>query len=597
MLSKVFNLIFQHKFISVIALIVIIMGGYFGYQGLTGDKNAVRYITASVEKGMLIVSISGSGQVSTLNQLDIKSKMSGDVKTVYVKKGEEVKTGKLILRLDDTDFQKAVRNAKTSLETAKLELEELLSPPDELTLLQAENSLAQARESKQKAKDNIEKAYEDAFNTIADAFLDLPTIITNVRDILYSYEIGKSETTLSNYQWNVSMYQNFFSGENRYELEPLIERVEDDYKIARENYDQNFGNYKNISRYSEKEIIEVLLNETIETTKLIAETVKSEANILNFVVDYFSDNDWSVYSKITEYQSDLKTYTGKTNSHLSNLLSIQRSLQDNREAILNAERSIEEKELSLAKLKTGPDELDIRVKEIAVQQKEDALFTAKQDIADCYIYAPFDGIIAEIKIKRGESVSVGTVMSNIITQQKIAEISLNEVDVAKVKIGQKATLTFDALLDVSASGKVIEVDVVGTVIQGVVNYGVKISFDTQNKIVKPGMSVTADIITDLKQDILVLPNNTIKFQGNLYYVELVEVDDQISQQLLANVPGIILSKSPKLQPVETGLSNDLSTEIISGLEEGDIVVSSVVSLNDTHATQSQGLFRMSGMRR
>lgn len=584
----------KKKNITIPLLIILILGIFFGYNSLTNKDGETRYLTAAVEKGTLIVSVSGSGQVSTLDQLDIKPKISGEVEAIYIQNGEEVRAGKLVIKLDDTDFQKAVRDAETSFETAKLELEELLSPPDELTLLQAENSLAQAKESKQKAEDNIEKAYEDAFNTIANALLDLPTIITGARDVLYSYEIAKSEASLSDYQWNESVYLNFFSGEDRLKLEPFIRSAEDDYKTARENYDQNFENYKDVSRYSEKEIIEELLNETTETTKSIAQAIKSEVNLLDYVVDGFSNRDWRVYSKIIEYQSDLKTYTGKTNSHLLSLLSIQRSLQDNREAIVNAQRTIEEKELSLAKLKAGPDNLDIRAKKITVQQKEDVLLAAKQDLADCYIYVPFDGIIAEIKIKKGDSVSTSTVLANIITQQKIAEISLNEIDVAKVKVGQKATLVFDALSDVSISGKVIEVDSVGTVTSGVVNYGVKITFDTQDERIKPSMSVTADIIIDAKQDVLVLPNSAIKSQGNSYYVELVEVTEEIGRQLLANVSGTILPKSPKLQPVEIGISNDLSIEVISGLKEGDIIVTSTISPDNIQTSQNQG-FRFPGM--
>jgi len=152
-----------------------------------------------------------------------------------------------------------------------------------------------------------------------------------------------------------------------------------------------------------------------------------------------------------------------------------------------------------------------------------------------------------------------------------------------VKVAQKVILTFDALSEMNVAGRVIEVDTIGQASQGVVSYGVKIAFDTQEEQIKPGMSVTADIITDAKQDVLVLPSNAIKFQGNFYYVELVEADGQFKQQLLTNVSGIILPEPPQRQTVEVGLSNDLSSEIISGLKEGDIVVTSAI--NQTTQTQ------------
>jgi len=589
MFPKIFKQILSHKLITGIIFVLIIGGGYFGYQGLVKNKNTVRYVTAAVEKGTLIVSVSGSGQVSASDQIDIKPKVNGEVATVYIKKGEDIKGGKLIVKLDDIDFQKAVRDAEISLETAKLELEELLSPTDELTLLQAENSLAQTRESKQKAEDNLGKAYEDGFNTVANAFLDLPTVMAGLQDILFGNDFSRIQSNINYYTDTTKVYD-----ERVFQYEKDAYNC---YQAARKAYDQNFQDYKSASRYSDRVAIEKLINQTYETTKAIAEAVKSTNNLIQFYKDTLAKRDLKPYSLADTHLSSLNTYTGKTNSHLLSLLSTERTIEDSKTAILNAERSIEEKELSLAELKAGPDELDIRAKKIAIQQKEDALLTAKQNLANCYITVPFEGIIADIKVKKGDSVSAGTVLASIITQQKIAEISLNEVDVAKVKVGQKVTLTFDALPEVSVAGRVIEVDVMGTVTQGVVSYGVKIAFDTEEEQIKPGMSIAADIITDAKQDILVLPNSAIKSQGNSYYVELVEASEEIRQQLLANVSGVTLPKPPQIQAVEVGLSNDLSTEIVSGLKEGDIVVTSTISPNQKQTTQTQGTqrFQMPGM--
>ena len=598
MFSKPFNFITLHKFISGIIILAIVLGGYFGFKNRNNNDNAVRYVTAAVAKGTLIVSVSGSGQVSALEQVDIKSKVKSDVVAVYVNKGDEVKAGKLIAKLNDQDFKKAIEDAEISLESAKLELEKLLTP-DELTLLKAENALSQATESKQKTEDNIEKAYEDAFGSVTSAFLDLPTIMTGAMNVLYGYDIAKSETIISDYDWNKAVYQNSFSSIDRGTLTLFIESAESDYKIAREYYDKNLEDYKNADRYLEKNEVESLLDETTETTKSIAQAIKSEINLLDFVVDYLSSRDRRIYTKITALQSDLKSYLSKANSLSSSLVSVERSLQDNRETLVNAERTIEEKELSLAEIKAGPTELEIRTKESSIKQREATLLLAKQDLANCYIYTPFDGIITDIKIKNGDSVSASQVLANIITQQKIAEITLNEVDAAKVKVGQKATLIFDALSEISISGKVFEVDALGAITQGVVSYGAKIAFDTDVAEVKPGMSVTADIITDAKQDVLVLPNGTIKSQGNSYYVELVEASEEMKQQLLANVSGTVLPESPKVQLVETGLSNDLYTEIVSGLKENDIIVVSTVSSNNsqtsqTGTTQTQG-FQIPGM--
>jgi len=337
-----------HKIMSGVILLMIIFAGYFGYKALAKDNNSVRYATAAVEKGTLIISVSGSGQVSALDELDIKSKVKGDVLSVYVNKGEEVKKGKLIASLDSADFQKAVGEAQDSLETAQLELDDLLSPPDELTLLKAENTVVQANNSLEKLKldqtdahqkaldtikkseEDIQRSYEDTLNTITNAFWDLPAVITGLNNILYSYEIAESEITLSNYQWNISVYENAFNSQDRDEVALFIRSAEDSYKNAKKNYDQNFENYKKTRYDSDKKIIEDLLDETIDTAESIAQANKDQANLISLVIDYLSNHDQHVYSKLNDYQTDLKSYSSKATSHYSSLLAIQRTLGDSR---------------------------------------------------------------------------------------------------------------------------------------------------------------------------------------------------------------------------------------------------------------------------
>jgi len=533
MISKILKLILGHKLLTGIILVLIIGGGYFGYQRLAGNKNAVRYVTAAVEKGTLIVSVSGSGQVSASNQVDIKPKVSGDVVYVGVKNGQEIKSDTLIVQLDTGDAQDAVRDAEINLETAKA------------SLAQAENDLI--------------KTYEDGFNKVTNVFVDLPTIMSGLKDILFGDDLGSSGS------WNLDTFTSYTKPYGAPDTGYENNTCYSSYHAAKNSYEKNFNDYKSASRFSDNATIESLVDETYQTTKIFAEAIKNTHNLVQLYKDKLTDQNLSVNPFVNTSISNLNTYADKINTHLVNLLSIKNTIEAN----------------------IGEDPLDIQSKKLSVEQKEKALLNAQEKLSDYFIRAPFDGVIAEMNVKKGDSVSSATVLTTVITQQKIAEISLNEVDVAKVKVGQKATLTFDALPGATISGRVVEVDTLGTVAQGVVSYGVKIAFDTDDERIKPGMSVTADIITDTKQDVLVLPNSAIKSQGNSSYVELVEASEEMRQQLLTNTAGIILPKAPQRQVVETGLSNDLSTEIISGLKEGDIVVTSTISPNAVQTTQTQ----------
>jgi len=621
MLTKLFKQLFRRKLLTGISLALIIIGGYFGYQGLAKDDNTTQYMTAAVEKGTLIVSLSGSGQVSASDQVDIKPKVSGDVVYVGAKKGQEVKTGVLLVQIDSRDAQKSVRDAQTSLETAQLELEELLEPVDEYSLMQAESSLIQAQDSLtklkftqeskyqdaldeiEKAEDNLEKGYEDGFNTAADAFLDLPAVMSGLEGILLGSDFSDN-------QWNIDYYANMASYNNQ--ILQYQDKARSDYNMARDSYEQNSQDYIEVSRDSDPATIETLISQTYKTVRDIAEAVKSIKNLIDCYEDTATQQDLRIPSLVSTHQDSLKSYTGTTNKHLSGLLSAQRNIEDNKKSKLTAERdlvemdqnnpldlaaaerSVREKEESLLKLKAGADELDIRAKKIAVRQKEDALLSAQQSLADHYIRAPFDGIVANIDAKKGESVSSNAV-ATLITMRKIAEITLNEIDIVRVKTGQKANITFDAIDSLNITGEVVEVDTLGTATQGVVTYGIKIAFDTQDERVKPGMTLSTAIITEAKQDALLVQSSAIKQQGDISYVELVEGAAAESYAAAANISNAIPASDLKTQSVQTGLSNDTMTEVIDGLKEGDLVVIQTITSNtNQNQTQSSSGFGGSG---
>ena len=590
MISKLFTQIKKRKFTSGIAFLLIAGIGYWGFGNLFSSNGAIRYATAQVQNGTLIVSISGSGQVSASNQVDVKPKASGEITAVYAKLGQEVGTGATLAAIDARDAERAVRDAETSLETAKLELDKALEPLDELTLLQAENSLDQAKKSKQKAEDNVKKAYEDGFNSVSNAFLDLPGIMGGLESALFAKTIDANQD-------NITWYINQTSEQNDERSKGI--RYKDDvytsYNKARAAYAKNFDSYKLSSRTSDVQTIEALIRETYDAIALIAEAIKATDNFIDFVQDAMELRHLIIPSAVSFLQSNISSYTSKTNSLLVGLLSIERSLKDSREAIVDVDTTIKERELSLAKTKEGPDDLDIRAKKITIQQREDALITAKQTLADHYVRAPFAGVIAKVNAKKGDTASAGAAVATLVTKQKIAEISLNEIDVAKVKAGQKVTLTFDAVPDLTITGQVAEVDAVGTVSQGVVTYTVKIGFNTQDDRIKTAMSVSAAVITEAKPNVLLVPNSAVKSQGGTSYVEIVDGDDR-SIALAANTTGAILKNSPRRQPVEIGTASDEFTEIMSGLKEGDVIVTRTIQPTATQPTQQQsGGLRIPGL--
>jgi HlyD family secretion protein len=588
--QKIKSYILLHKFVSTIVVLTVLYGGYYEYKKLTDTSGETRYVTAQVKKGTIITSITGSGQVSASNQVDVKPKVSGDVVYVNVVSGQTVKAGAVLATLDSRDAQKAVRDAEVNLESAKLSLEKLQKPADELSVTQSENTLARAKESKENATNDLANAYENGFNTVSNAFLDLPAIMTSLQNMLYSssLEMGASG------QNNIDYYTSYaaIAEQDKTKADSFKADVDEKYNAARVSYDKNFQDFKTTNRSSDTEKIETLVIETYETTKNVAEAVKSANNLIQYYKDKLTEKNLPTKTLADTHLASLGTYTGKTNTHLINLLGVTNTITDDKNTITNATRTIDENTKSLTKLESGADVLDVKSSELSVKQRENALLDAKEKLADYSIRAPFGGTIAKMNVKKGDSLTSGTAVATLVTAQKIAELSLNEVDVAKVKVGQKATLTFDAIEGLSIAGAVSDIDTIGTVSQGVVTYTVKIGFDTQDDRVKPGMSVSAAIITDIKQDVLTVPSSAVKTQGNANYVEMF--DTPLPQT--AGTQGSLSAVPPRQQNVAVGLSSDTDTEIVSGLKEGDEVVSRTITAKTTTTATAPSLFGGGGTR-
>lgn len=562
MLKRIWLVFKRHKKTSFVVLLILVALAYFLFRHFHTNSTTVSYVNSTVTKGTLVSTISGTGQVSASNQVDLKPSVSGEVLKVAMVNGQEVQAGVILAQLDATEAYKSVRDAESNLASAKLSLEKLQQPADELSILQAENSLSQAQESKQNTIDDLEKAYNDGFSSISNAFLDLPTIISGLDSILYTFN------SFNNNQNNINYYADAVKPYDE-SVELYHKSAEEDYQLARSAFDQSFTDYKTLTRSSDKGDIEAMLSETYQTAKNMSEAVKSANNLIQFYKDKLTEHGLRSQSLADTHLTSLNSYTSKINTQISSLFSSQNTIESDKEAITNADRSIAEKTASLTNLKAGADALDVQSQELSIQQKVNTLQDAREKLADYTIRAPFAGIIANLAVAKGETVGSSTVLASLLTKQKIAEVSLNEVDVAQVKVGQKATLGFDAVEGLSVTGEVIDLDIIGTVSQGVVSYNVKIGFDVDDERVKPGMSTSVNIITDSKQDVLLVPTTAIKTSGSSSYVE------------------VLVNGQPQRKTVTTGLSNDENIEITSGLTEGEQIITQTISSQTKTTSSSQ----------
>lgn len=578
-LTRMGTYVRNHKVASIMLTLAVFGGGYWWYSSTHSAATATQYTLGTVSTGTVISIVSASGQISPSNQVTINPKASGTITRVLVREGQTVAAGTPLAYIESTDQYNAVKSAQTSLESAQLSLQKLQKPADQLSTTQSQNAIARAQESAQAAQVDLAKAYANGYNDIVATYLDLPTIMTGVKDIIVGTEASNGS------QWNIDYYQNAIVNWDTNAL-AYHDTAYDSYTTALAAYNKALGDYQLTNQTSSTSTIDA----TNKETYAMAQAVSTALNRVNSFIQFYEDQVKS-HSRNPSNQADtsltnLNTYIGKMNTHLSTLLADQNAITADATAIASAQRTIVEDQLSLQKLQAGADSLDIQSSELSVQQQQTALAQAQANLGNYTIRAPIAGTIAILNLHVGDTVSSGTSAATEITTQQVADLSLNEVDAAKVAAGQKVTLTFDAIPDLTLTGTVTGVSALGTVAQGVVSYTVKIATDAQDPRVKAGMTVNADIQTAVHQHVLIVPSSAVKTTAGSRYV-------QVFSPPLPDAEGSVVTpaQTPTDIPVTLGISDDTNTEITSGITAGEQIITKTTGNSATKTTAATATSR------
>ena len=617
---------------------ILFLAGSGVWMGKIIQSNTIetRYIVEAVEKGTLVTSVTGTGQIQGESEISVVPETSGKVIQVAVQNGQYVQEGEVLAVLDSTDATKSVRDARLSLASAKLSLQKLFASTDTLSLLQAENALAQAKRTLtdlqngsdtqdiENAKDAVARAEhdldqakrnldevqttsaqelisasEEGYNTVAESFTALSDVMNDLADVM--------GTTTDEYEY--IGYYNLLAGSS------YTEKMVTDYKIAQNTYNTAWNAYRISDQNSDTETKEYLIDATLTACKNISNTLNDIQTLLNTIQEQGYETSaiaGHIDDVIAVIPGDIVTVNGHISSLQSasdtiertnlnapyniadaedvvteaeaTLISAQSTLADledgaDPDEVIAAQEDVTEKEQQLIDIQAGTSILDVQSQQLIVQERQNTLNDALEAYEKNTVRAPISGTIANWTIYQGQIASSGTSFATIVADNFMASISLNEVDIARVQKENRVNLTFDAIDDLVVTGRIKEIDAIGIVSSNVVSYGVLIGLDTQDERVRSGMTVSTTITTNVKQDVLVVPSTAIKTQGSVLFVEVLDGASEIRSS-----QGIVSQTSPREVVVEVGLSNDTNSEIVSGLKEGDLIVTRTIT--QTNASES-----------
>lgn len=240
------------------------------------------------------------------------------------------------------------------------------------------------------------------------------------------------------------------------------------------------------------------------------------------------------------------------------------TLEDEEERLsrLRAENALKEAESELQSARLGSPKNVVEEKERQLKERKLELELERKVLEDTVLKAPFSGMVSKTYVEKGEIVAGEAVSGSkailrlIDTSRLFAEVTADEVDVAQIQLGQKAEVTIDAYRDEIFSGKVVYIAPETTTSQGLVVVEVKIELEKADPKLKPGFTASADIIVGEAKNVLFLPVEAVREteRGNF----------------------VMVSKEGSSTPrkVTLGISDGTNVEIKTGLEEGEVVISS-----------------------
>ncbi|MBC8171377.1 MAG: HlyD family efflux transporter periplasmic adaptor subunit [Anaerolineae bacterium] len=227
-------------------------------------------------------------------------------------------------------------------------------------------------------------------------------------------------------------------------------------------------------------------------------------------------------------------------------------------SVNSANAGVIQAQITLDQLNNGAPASEIETAQIDLDTAQLAVDQAQQALNKTILTAPISGVIAANNLVVGQLPPTEDVAMLLMdTSSYYIELPIDETDIVSIQPGQPVTLVLDALPDVELTGKVTRVAVTPTVVGQLVTYLVRVELDPTDAPIRVGMSATARITTQALSQVLIVRNRFIRI-------------DRATGQAFVTV------KSAEGQfaeiPVVLGLRNETFSQVVSGVETGQILV-------------------------
>lgn len=483
-------------------------------EGVQGQRTAV------VTKGTITSELSSSGVISPKDTYSLTSLVEGEVISADFEEGDQVTEGQILYQIDVSSMESELKSASTSLE---------------------------------RAQKKYEKAQEDYNEAVSDysgnTYKATRTGYIRELNIQAGDQVGQNTDIASIYNDQIMKIRVPF--------------------LAQEAAAIGAGNQAVLTLTDTEEQINGVvtavsnMDEVLDGGRIVRYVTIEAANPGGLT---------SSHSAVAEINGMVCTAEGSFEAATDLVMKADLPFSVEVEAMLVHEGDYVTEGTPIFRIASKDAEDLLDTYQDAMAQAEESLESAqskvdstKESYDNYTITAPISGQVITKSVKEGDTISRNSGSSDTTLaviydlSQLTFEMSVDELDVRSVQVGQKVSVTADALEGQTFAGTVTNVSLESVQSNGVTNYPVTVTLDETGDLL-PGMNVDGVILLDQTEDALMIPIDSL-MRGNRVYVK----DDTV-KEAAGSVPAGF-----RAVEVETGLTNDDYVEIVSGLSEGEEV--------------------------
>ncbi|MDE2019593.1 MAG: efflux RND transporter periplasmic adaptor subunit [Patescibacteria group bacterium] len=495
------------------ALVVILIIIHFA----SGNKS--QYQTVAVKRGSITEIVSVTGNTTPLQSLDLSFQTAGVIAAVYKEVGAATAPGDVIAKLDTSDLETQLAQAQANVDQQSAALKKLQAGPTPQNIAVSQTALTAAEQT-------LANTYLGVPNTLAGAYADANDAIRNQLADFFS----QSETNNPQLTFGVT--------DSQLANNIVLERIR-----VSEALDAWQTELQTLLATAPTSTLDTALQNAVAyLQKIKSLAIDSGTAVINAI-------NLSA-TTASAYKTDATTALTDVNTALTNVTTAIQNIASEKASVAQSQAALN---LTLA----GSTQDDIDAQQAQVEQAQANLQNIQVKIAQASLVSPISGTITTQNAKVGQVAVIGTPVTSIISNNNLeVDADVPEVDIGKVQIGNPVDITLNAFPGETFTGKVFYINPGQTVINGVVDYLVKVSFDKLDPRMKAGLTADLDIKTQTDRNALILPQYAVIQNTSGTFVEVLSS-----------------SGTPQQIPVTLGIQDQSgNVEIASGVTEGEQVV-------------------------